>query len=119
MRWDIDTLLLVPVSLRWLNGQTQDFDGTTPTTVIPAPENPQYNNDVAFAGGLNQLGVLPMGSGRPTLPDMAYAVQTLAAAQAPSIGGLQYQWKRYLTRRSWYIQTRISQMNFQVSIGRI
>jgi hypothetical protein len=64
-------MLLLPVSLGWINGQTQDFDGTTPTTVIPAPENPNYANDVAGAGGCTQSGVLPMGQGRPypvTLP---------------------------------------------------
>jgi hypothetical protein len=109
-------VMLLPLQLKLLNGSTADFDGTTPTSVIASPENPNYANDVAGAGGETQLGVLPMGQGRPTFPNNAYTVQTLVAAQAPAnMSGLQYQWKRFLTRRSWYLQSTNSGTSWHVT----
>jgi len=91
-------VMLLPLQLRLLNGSTADFDGSIPTNVIASPENPQHDNDVAGAGGVSTLGVLPMGQGRPTFPNNAYTVQTLVAAQAPAqMSALQYQWKRFLS----------------------
>jgi hypothetical protein len=109
-------VLLIPLQLKLLNGSTPDFDGTIPTNVIASPENPNYANDVVGAGGDSQLGVLPMGQGRPTYPNDAYTVQTLVAAQAPSTNSaIQYQWERYLTRRSWYIQSTNSGASYYVT----
>ena len=92
------------IELRLLNGQTKDFDGTTPTTNIPAPENPHYADDIAAAGGLTNLGVCPLGQGRANSQNDAYTVITQAAAKVPNIPRMQYQWQRFITRRSWYIR---------------
>jgi hypothetical protein len=100
-------ILLLPVSLKLLSGQTQDFDGTTPTTVIPAPENPHYASDVADAG-TNILGAVPMGTGRVFGANNVYIAPNMVAAKAPPIGGLQFKWHRSLIAKSWYIRKQTS-----------
>jgi len=102
----IDNVLLLPVALKLLNGQTQDFDGSTPTTLIPAPENPEYTNIVVIGtGGLGALGALPMGQGSKVLPSNAYVNQTQVTAKVPlGIPLINYKWLRFGAKRSWYIQ---------------
>jgi hypothetical protein len=99
------SLALFFSDLRILNGQTADFDGTIPTTLIQAPENPNYATEIDNNGGFPGLGALPIGQGRTIIPNQVYLMQTLAAAKVSlPIAGLQYRWQRFLARRSWYIQ---------------
>jgi hypothetical protein len=102
------------LQLRLLNGYTPDFDGTIISNVIASPENPNYANDTGQED-TNALGVLPMGLGRHEIPNNAYTAPIMVAAKAPAIPGLQYMWKRWLTRRSWYIQTTNSGVSWNVT----
>lgn len=107
-------VMLVPVQITLLNGSNPDFDGTIVTVMpsdFPTPGVPAtpYDNSAADAG--TNLGVAtPMGAGRNNnAPDNAYSFVLMAAAKAPP--GFQYQWERFIQRRSWYIKKTTSGTN--------
>lgn len=74
-------------------------------TIIPAPENEDYNAEVATSG-TNLLGPLPMGQGRTEFPGAAYTspIMVYGTIKPATAYSLNYQWIRYLSRRSWYIR---------------
>jgi hypothetical protein len=97
--------LLIPLQLALLNGSTPDFDGSVPPSIISAPENPNYSNDVTATGGVTTLGAAAMGQGRSGYSNEAYSDVIMVAAKAPAVmSGIQYRWERFKSRRSWYIK---------------
>ncbi len=72
--------------------------------IEPAPENTVYANCKATAGGIDDLGPLPMGKGRIDAPDVAYTAPIQVIATVPAVPGADWQWYRLLELRSWAIK---------------
>ncbi len=75
-------------------------------TIVPYPENDAYYAQSSSAG-TDQLGPLPMGQGRADFPGQAYTapIMVIGAVSPPSVpASIEFRWKRYITRRSWYIK---------------
>jgi hypothetical protein len=74
-------------------------------TIVPAPENEDYFDEVAGAG-TDQLGPLPMGQGRTDAPGIAYTapIMVIGTIKPPAAYSYTYRWVRLITRRSWYIR---------------
>jgi hypothetical protein len=75
-------------------------------TIVAAPENEDYNDEVAVAGGIDQLGPLPLGQGRIDFQGTAYTspIMVIGTIKPPSAYSFTYRWVRLITRRSWYIR---------------
>ncbi|HUB47733.1 MAG TPA: Ig-like domain-containing protein [Acetobacteraceae bacterium] len=73
--------------------------------VTAAPENSTHDADVASAGGVDDLGPLPMGQGRGELPNGAYTspLEVIGTVTPPGATG-PFRWRRLITRRSWNIR---------------
>lgn len=97
-------------------GKTTSYAHTAPVrasltlkntgTIVPAPENEDYENEKGTAGGTDQLGPLPMGQGRFTLPGLVYTSPLMVIGQITpnSAYSSTFRWVRLLRRRSWYIE---------------
>ncbi len=87
-------------------------------TIVSSPENEDYDCEKAGAGGTDQLGPLPMGEGRGDFTGEAYTCPIMViGAVSPSIlpAGLEFQWKRLITRRSWFITKGAGGTNWVVT----
>jgi len=116
-----ESLTMVPVEFRLLNGDQSGkdgvfFDNSRPTTC----DDPVLQNDnfitatIIIWAGTNQLGTLPIGQGRMDVPlkDNSYVSALLVVAKvAPDSTGLTYSWKRSLQRGAWMIERSGSQWN--------
>jgi hypothetical protein len=114
-------LTLVPVQLKLLNGFTPDCDGTVITSIIPAPENPNYSVDLAYQAYQNSQGALvqdstlgPKGPGRGRLDANGLAYDLLVAAKAPPISSLHYEWERRRFRYEWLILQKQNPSRWEV-----
>ena len=75
-------------------------------TIEASPEFEDYANCTAAAGGVDDLGPLPMGDGRGDLPDEAYTSPVLVVADVEgNMSTTVFRWKRFITRRSWIFET--------------
>jgi len=72
--------------------------------IEPSPENEDAAAEAASAGGIDDLGPLPMGSGRQDFPGTAFTAPILVIGRvfpAESAKRFTFRWQRLITRRSW------------------
>ncbi len=86
--------------------------------IEPAPENSSYEMCKLVAGGIDDLGPLPMGKGRQDFPDKAYTAPIQIIGTVPALANVQWQWKRTITFRSWYIRQNAQGNGWTVSVRR-
>ena len=74
-------------------------------TIEASPEFEDYANCTGAAGGIDDLGPLPMGDGRGDFPDEAYTSPVLVVADVEgNMSTTVFRWKRFITRRSWIFE---------------
>lgn len=94
-------------------GQTLKNSGN----IVPPPENEDYSNEVAVAGGIDQLGPLPMGQGRVDFQGLAYTSPIMVIGQVSPSSAYSgtFRWTRLIRRRSWYIEFNSATNTWNVS----
>jgi hypothetical protein len=105
--------MLLPCQFSLLNGDTNtadvdgmDFNGTRPTTIsATSPDNTAASQDQTDNGGIDQLGTITLGQGRPDLPGTAYVDSLMMVAKvAPAAAtNITYAWGRVYQDRSLII----------------
>ena len=108
-------LLLIPMGLRLFNGKTANFDGSIVTRIVPKPENPHYDDDVADQNNEDFLGAKTLGRGKTGYPN-SYIYDLMVAAEAPNFSWLHYKWERKLTRSTWNIRKSPDNTNWNVTV---
>lgn len=83
-----------------------ELELTNTGRIVASPENEDYAAETNSAGGTDQLGPLPMGQGRGDFPGQAYTSPIMVIGNVfpkPVPAGVEFRWKRMITRRSWFI----------------
>jgi len=94
-----------------------DLELKTTGTIVAAPENEDYADEKAAAGGVDTLGPLPMGQGRGDFPGQAYTcpIMVIGTISPASAVSETFRWKRLLTRRSWNIRKNAAGTGWDVT----
>src|SRR5690606_38096995 len=85
-------------------------------TIQASPRREVDASCTAAAGGTDVLGPLPMGTGRADAVGEAYTSPLQVIAEV--VGHMPttvFRWKRFITRRSWFIQQGVFSSDWEVT----
>jgi hypothetical protein len=84
---------------------------------VPPPENEDYADEVVAADGTDQLGPLPMGTGRLGGAGEVYTAPIMVIGQVSPSSAYSgtFRWTRLIKRRSWYVQFNAASNTWNVT----